>query len=269
MSSRPLDKSDIQKYAEEFTDFNFEIKVLNAFRHYGFATEHAGTYIDPITKKNREFDIRAKVQFGSFPYFAQLSIECKNISPSFPLIVQSVLRASDEAFHEIIDFKNNNHYPSIYRPLDPSFLYPAGNGFWVAKSFNQVGYNSKNELISSEGKTYDKMSQALNSAEALIQRCVYDSRYDQELKYIILPILVIPDDCLWEIRYDNDGRQVGDPRKISRSNYFVDLKWPHEVSGDSYTMSHLEIVTFSEIGNLANMLKSCEDSKSNIRIYEG
>ena len=258
-----LTQDDIKRYAIENTDFGFEMKVLRALKTSDWDVEHSGTYVDPISKKNREFDLRANKRFKKWPHEVWLSIECKNINPTFPLIVQSVQRARQEAFHEIIHYTMNGSQPQVARSTTFS-RYTSNQDDWVGKSFDQVRLDrKKDELVSSEGKTFDKMSQALSSAEGLIQRCVPSSN-ERDARFIICPVLVIPDNCLWRLRYDETGTQVGDPKQVESIQYFINQSWPFSMQGIEtvYTISHLEIVTISAIGKFVAGLVNEQDPRS-------
>jgi hypothetical protein len=258
-----LTKDDVKRYAAENTDFGFEMKVVRAFRYFEWEVEHTGTYVDPVSKKNREFDLRATNQFKKWPYSVYLAAECKNISPSCPLIVQAVQRTPRESFHEIIHFSMNGSQPQTARSTVFS-RYASAESDWVGKSFDQVRLDKKkDELISSEGKTFDKMSQALNSAEGLIQKCAaLGKNYDT--RFIILPVLVIPDKCLWRLRYNEGGEPIGEPEQVESIQYFINQSWPFDAQGmgGNYTMSHLEIVTISAIGKLVKGLITDDDPRS-------
>jgi hypothetical protein len=81
------------------SDFSFELQTLGLVRAHGLDCEHGGLYKDPITKKMRQFDIRAIAREGC--YFVRLAIECKNIEENFPLLVSCVSRRDSESFHEV------------------------------------------------------------------------------------------------------------------------------------------------------------------------
>jgi len=75
--------------------------------------------------------------------------------------------------------------------------------------------------------------------------------------------LVVPDDTLWQIKYDEQGVRQGKPEKIKRISYFVGKEWSTGgIQSLTYSISHLEIVTFSELKNfiwnyLMDHLQSC------------
>lgn len=226
-----LKKEDIKRYAAENTDFGFEMQVLRIFKAFHCEVEHSGTYTDPITKKNREFDLRVKIKRKNNPHVSWLAVECKNLSPSFPLVVQAVQRSAEEAFHDIIDYKPNGHQPQVVRSM-PNGRYLCDESDWVGKSFDQIKIDKrKDEIISNEGKTFDKMSQALNSAQGLIERCRPHIPYNKNAKYFVLPVLVVPDNCIWRVRYGENGEPIGDPDQVKSIQYFVNQEWSFFING--------------------------------------
>jgi hypothetical protein len=93
--------SDIAEFLERSSDFSFEMAVLHELTALGFSCTHGGTYRDPITGKNREFDIRAKI-IKAPSYNLTLAVECKNLRPNFPLLISCVQRQKSEAIHQVI-----------------------------------------------------------------------------------------------------------------------------------------------------------------------
>ncbi len=79
---REIEKKDIIEYLNSYSDFSFEIKVLNKVISLGFKCEHSGTYKDPVTGVTREFDIRATKKIHDYDkktLYLCLAIECKNV----------------------------------------------------------------------------------------------------------------------------------------------------------------------------------------------
>lgn len=91
--------ADMLEYLSGYSDFSFELQTLRLARGRGLDCEHGGLYEDPITKKMREFDIRAIAREGV--YSVRLAIECKNIRENFPLLVSCVPRHGSESFHDV------------------------------------------------------------------------------------------------------------------------------------------------------------------------
>ncbi|MEX2411838.1 MAG: hypothetical protein WD607_10820 [Candidatus Paceibacterota bacterium] len=100
LNNKNIEKSDIEEYAKNVSDFSFEMQVFNLVKNLGFYCEHDGTYEDPITSKPREFDIRAEYEDHRVKFF--LAIEAKNLKENFPLVISCVPRQKDESYHEVI-----------------------------------------------------------------------------------------------------------------------------------------------------------------------
>ena len=143
---RALKAADIAEYLQNADDFAFEREVYNVAHRLGFETQHAALYSDPITGKQRQFDIRASHTFQDNRI--ALAIECKGLTTDYPLLLSCVPRARSEAYHEILEVSDDA--PSVaYMPAASVFtrvttvlserhpcIYPTGHG--VGKSMRQV-----------------------------------------------------------------------------------------------------------------------------------
>jgi hypothetical protein len=47
----PISQSDIEEYLKDYSDFSFELNVLNELQNLGLMCQHGGTYNDPLTGK--------------------------------------------------------------------------------------------------------------------------------------------------------------------------------------------------------------------------
>jgi hypothetical protein len=95
-----LEEADLINFLDTQSDFAFELKTLKILNENGFCCEHGGTYHDPVTRKPRQFDIRATKVWQDL--CMQLAVECKNLSDSSPLLILCVPRSPAEAFHEVV-----------------------------------------------------------------------------------------------------------------------------------------------------------------------
>lgn len=265
----PITLSDVKKYLNNYSDFSFELQVLKKFVDLGFDCSHGGTYEDPVTSKSREYDIRALLQKKSIR--VHLSIECKNIRENFPLVVHCLERKENESYNELI-FTFEPKIPTqqvgpISLPLPSVFmencrsirvqqfsLYPKKQ--FVAKTTDQIGKRQDNgEITANDGELFDKISQAINSSIDLISKAYYlDTDIFPVYLTFVCPVLIIPDSSLWQAKYSDDGEQIGEPEQINHISYYIGKEWT--VSGELrpliYTLSHLEIVTYSEIQNFVD-----------------
>jgi len=266
LSSDPITQADIKKYLSNYSDFSFEIRVLRELVNLGFECSHGGTYEDPVTGKSREFDIRALLQKKFVR--VHLSVECKNLRENFPLIVHCLKRKENENYNELIlTYKPENSSQqigsfsipalSMFQEFSRSIrthqfsLYPKDQ--FVAKFTDQVGKRQDNgEITSTDGEVFDKISQAINSAIDLISEAHYlDTSVSPFYLTLVCPVLVVPDLSLWQVKYSDDGEQLGEPEQINHISYFIGKGWTvgGKINSLYYTLSHMEIVTFSEIKN--------------------
>ena len=257
-----ITKEDINEYLDKYSDFSFEIKVLNKFSKSGFFCTHSGTYMDPLTNKYREFDIRAKKSLNNKRlYFA---IECKNLNPYFPLVAHCTRRNKKESFHEVLRHQpkaegseiiylsfadRHSSHNSIYQPDE-----------YVAKSFDQVGRHiSMNSIVSNDSDTFEKLSQAINSTYDLIINAK-DEKTDIPIYCFIHPLLIIPDNTLWTVYYDNEGNKTQEPELTKYISYFIDRYWLVDKERNSkYSLSHMSIVTYSHLDKYLNKFFNDED----------
>ena len=261
LSKEKIKKEDIDNYITKFSDFSFELKSLKIFSNLGFKYSHSGTFTDPILGKIREYDIRAtyerliKERFFVRNYFA---VECKNLNPFFPLVIHCLKRTSEEAFFDCI-FSYYNKISSGQRAttiktMNGLHRYEVGKP--VGKSTDQVGRQlHDNEIVASDGGVFDKISQAINSSKDLIDSAATSGRGDVLTLSFINPILVVPDETLWMIMYDEDGSIISGPEEADFVKYSYNKQWKYSVDGDNrtFSISHLDIVT---IGSLENYIKN-------------
>src|SRR5713101_7395856 len=97
-----LSPSDIRNVVAKEDDFGHEMRVGHVVRSVpAIAVQHGGTYTDPVSGKPRQFDYRCTLRKGAARL--SLAVECKNLSPSSPLVVCGIKRREDEAFHDLIE----------------------------------------------------------------------------------------------------------------------------------------------------------------------
>lgn len=263
---KEITQSDIEEYLIAQSNFDLELFVDRSLRARGISTSHGGSYFDSVTGKSRQFDVRgyAYVPVNCGVYFA---IECKSLSKTFPLVVSRVPRPADDAYHELVrtwgrknmgeDFQDSiasNERMPLYRP----------DGL-VGKTTVQVGReegkrdDDKKPFTVSDGETFDKWSQALSSAEYLVQ-LTRERRGENESGYfysLILPILVVSDDTLWVVDYSDNGNTA--PELVKETTLFVDRSY--KLQQGHFTATHLHIYTRSGFSEFLDEF----ESQSNFR----
>ncbi len=237
---------DLREFLDSKADFAFEMRVLRRFEQLGHTCEHGGTYRDPVTEKTRQFDIRA-LRADAEAARLLVAAECKNIGANFPLLVHAVPRKPDEAFHDLIvdDHRNVGDHVVVQVTGDRSRYKP---GAPVGKRLDQVGRSPTGELVGGDQDVFEKVSQSINSTVDLLERIGRDNRSPR--LYAIVPLLVVPDERLWQVDYSPAGEQQGPPRRVDTVTVFLGKEWPfRSFVGETrrYRLSHYEITTFGAL----------------------
>lgn len=263
LDPKEIEKSDIEEYLHKYSDFSFELKVLEKFNALGFRCDHSGTYEDPITGITRQFDIRAfhERKLISVNLWARnyLSVECKNLQSNFPLLVHSLKRKRDESFHDVIFTSGDSSLGLKHEKkkiTDDKSLYSMDQ--YVAKATDQIGRHANTrEILSNDNDLFAKISQAINSAKDLIQECLLTPKPSERVLSFICPVVIIPDDTLWEVEYKVDGYPE-EAKKCKRASLYIGKEWtvnpPLQYPQLTYNMSHLEIATISGISDFVSDL---------------
>lgn len=251
----------INSYLSNESDYSFELRCLhaiNSMNQCDFRVSHSGTYKDDLTNKLRQFDIRATFwPRKNLNHILHTAVECKRLSKEAPLIVHRSRRAIEETYLNYIrrDFIDGN--------VDYSLK---GTGFKVYDAGSRVNLYPKDELVakacervawkndtprSSDSEIYDKWSQALSSATELITDATKSNpehliEHKIHSLHFILPIVVVPDDTLWTVDYEDDGSSSGPARVVSEISYFVDRGYM-PANMKPFRCSHVHFVTESKL----------------------
>jgi hypothetical protein len=247
-----ITRDDLIAFIKTQDDFALELYAYSLASSKGFKVSHAGSYVDPVTGKTRQYDVRANRDCGNnfHTYFA---IECKALRPSFPVLVSQISRSKAESYQTVIhtagmiDFPPYNQNimgPNTQRLEGSASIYPAG--VYVGKAIVQVGYGEKGSFHSNNNEVFEKWGQAIASANGQIRDAarLNDSSDRPSQSAIVIPVLVVPDGTLWVTGYGEDGElQNGPVQKNSVEIYIGDLQTTHYNHTVEYAISHLHIVT--------------------------
>lgn len=279
----PVDLTVLQEYLADESDFAFELRCLNLLKTLGLDCQHSGFYVDGVTRKPRQFDLR--VHHATDDMHIRCAVECKHLQHNFPLLVLCVPRSAEESYHHIIwasgpstndpvqqeaaDWSRNPLGPYLTQivlsdprgsvqqvRVSPSPVYPVGGP--IAKCCAQVGRSQDSSIVASDADVFEKWSQALASVQDLADDSAFvaaKQRRDAMLS-IVVPIMTVPDGTLWEVMFDNDGNQTSKPQLTDRCSFFVERSYR---AGDlqmstGYTVSHLEFVTMTGLKRLIEEL---------------
>jgi hypothetical protein len=278
-----IGQPDFLEYLNAYSDFSFELAVLKMLRESGLNCEHGGLYEDAVTKKSREFDIRAITAIQR--YRVRLAIECKNVRENFPILISCIPRHEQESYHQVsmvsdpkfVDpFLAMNFHQSRATTLSilgEHSMYKRGEP--VGKSTVQVGRAVDGSISANDSELYEKWGQCLSSAADLVER-VYWEGYDDDDKEavyqsMVIPFVVVPNDRLWIVLYDEDGNRMSDPEPSNRCSCFIgkDYEMGTKLAGTRMWLSHVEIVTFDGMRSFVQRYFSSQEAVCQLFQKEG
>lgn len=256
-SEEVITDSIIKQTYSSNKDFAFEIEVLRIVISAGYNANHSGVYCDPVTGKFREFDIRAEVYADkTYNRRVALALECKNLGTSSGFLFHSMQRKESEAFHQIItqnrDGTKQFQEPWKLEQLDgfKSYYHPGGSSeepssnTTVAKKIDFL--KLKKDKLDKDRDGYELISQAINSCKDLIEE-IFERRNEKLYSTFICPVVVVPDGRLWQVIYDSKGEIIKDVHPVEIAHYFVSHPWVPEHAYCPYRISHVAIVTLSQL----------------------
>jgi hypothetical protein len=235
-------------------------------------SEHAGTYIDPISMKPRQFDFRCVIWRKE--QSLQFALECKNLSKDFPVVVCGTKRSSEDAFHEIIESRNGLFVKpnvavydgpySITRKVANAAIYREGE--FVGKSIIKLKPKSgQSGGYTTEADTdiYERWTQALSSSYDLCKAATNyaQARGDVHFFTATIPVVVLSNESLWILNYDTDGVVRTEPFQTDHCRFFVGrrLKLTGWEATEMFSLSHIHFCTLS---GLKSWMDSINDDDS-------
>lgn len=256
-----ISEPELIDYLDSTSDFAFELRCLEKLTTLRFQCDHGGSYSDPVSKKTRQFDIRAYKSQGLMN--VRCAVECKNLRHNFPLLIMCMPRLFKESYHEVIV-----SYPKEYvkqhtwqgsafadtckacRIRSSQSVYTDGD--FVGKSCAQVGVATDGSIVARDNDVYDKWSQALASADQLAYDSGEEGPRRKNISFsLTLPMVVVPDGTLWQVNYKSDGTRQNKPVQTNRCSFFVDQQYSiGDMQNKTFTISHLEFITLTGLENL-------------------
>lgn len=231
LDPKPINKSDLMDYVMSADDFRFEIDVFRSCVRSDRFAEHGGTYQDPVTGKDRQFDIRMKLVRGSC--MLRLAVECKNLKPNYPLLISRLPRRREEAYHEAIRVGRETSFSYTFPPAHTVYH----KGELVGKSTTQVGRNN-NDFFAGDADVYDKWSQALASSLDLLWLAAHEpeAKEGEFVTTVVLPVLVVANDTLWAVDYSLEGELREEPHQLNDCTIYIGKK--HSFNTSRYRLEH-------------------------------
>ena len=238
---------DISRYLNKRDDFDLELFAYRTLCASGWDVVLGGTYVDAVTGKFRQFDVRASKTF-SHGRVVVLCVECKGLRRENPLVVSRVERPFAESYHDILVLRPRPQIGDVV----PSVAHCQATGptlyrqdEFAGKSMTQISKKNNDEFKVSDAETYDKWFQALASSEPLITEIAHTpANHSAPAFYFFMPVLVISDETLWVVDYQADRSRMT-PRLENEAVYFVnrDFKITYQRFKGNYRQPHLHIET--------------------------
>lgn len=264
----PVLPSDIRSVITREDDFGHEMRVGAAIRSCpAIQMQHGGTYTDSITQKPRQFDYRCWLRKEAAS--VSLAVECKNLSPRVPLIVCGTGRRDNEAFHDLIESRNGRFTrrsaiivgsSSVTRRAAGADAFYSPKSF-VGKSLVRIQTDKKPMARAQDSDVYDKWAQALSSAVGLAESACHSAKASSVARFFtaVLPVVVVPDELLWRVVYDDSGGVSTDPAQVNECELFVGREI--EVGGEKrtplfhqFTFSHVHFFTLAAFASFLSKM---------------
>lgn len=268
LRNQPLTSTEIARYLNAQDDFALEMQVYSLALSYGYEASHGGTYEDPVTKKPRQYDIRANSIREDRRI--DLAVECKSLKSSYPIVVSRIPRMASEAYHQVVCSLKRERGPFYTHDFTPSEtlrienkvgspIYPEKG--LVGKSTVQIGISDKGDFVSGDSDVYDKWSQALSSLSELASAACWYRDNSESGFYLtaLFPVLVVPDGTLWVADYDMSGKLLTEPHAVEETTIFMGREYWSAGSG-SYNVSHLHVCTLAGIDSFMHFLLASDDA---------
>ena len=244
-------------------DFGHEMRVGNILTnptyppvHYAqarvMAPRHGGTYKDQVTGKTRQFDYRCQISRNyRSPVNIFLAVECKNLNPDFPVVVCGRQRTREESCHLFIEIGHDGKSQSKIVEGANSFYKP--NSF-VGKSLLRLRKKDNRLCADGDSEVYDRWSQAVASSHDLAFAAA-NNKSSHPYFAFVMPVVVVPDNSLWIVTYNDDGLIAGDPIQVNQSDFYIDHKL---LIGLPFALTHIHFVTLKGLSELVSTFANAD-----------
>ncbi len=272
----------IRGLVSESDDFAFEMRILRTLRESAghslpSRVLHGGMYSDPIRGEPRQYDFSFEIGRGALA--VRLAIECKNVFSLSPVVVCGCDRIAREARHDIIvwgrgvlERKETSRTGgiSVTIPVRNSAVFPKSE--FVGKSVGKLrppkgptksGAINDGYALTNDSELYDPWSQAVAHAATIAKSAasrprepVGDSVANPTFT-ICLPVVVVPDQTLWAVKYGESGEMEGEPTPVNQCDIYRDQRFTLVEQREffqTFEVSHFRFCTESGLAKLVRRL---------------
>jgi hypothetical protein len=258
------------------SDFGFELQVGHLFDEvpsqkdvfcpiYVEPAQYNGSYMDSSNGKSKKFTYRWKIALGDTAArdikCALLAVECKILDPDSPIVICGTTRKESEANLAFVESRfdptTNARFCVTRKNEGISKFYSTGS--FVGKSMMRVRGEGEHLNAVSDPMLLEKSADALASAAGQAETaCVLSRKGWNTVFSVVLPIVVVPDGCLWALEFDPGGEVKTDPQPVDECAYFVGKKLTLTVGNDMskpFVLSHIHFFTLTGFRNVLAKLK--------------
>lgn len=230
LSQKAVGVDAINRYLSAQSDFAFEMEILQIVKKQcSGQTSWGGSYYDIKTGKQREYDIRTELPASRsrIDDWLELAIECKNIGENYPLVISCTKRDRSEQKIDSWRWPMSHSHKGVEPMIQLGTFYRRHtHNLWrddefIGRALDQVGEDSKGDLVFGDEDIFNKWSQALNSTCGILHDALDRRNPDRWLNLVFLPAVVVPNGTLWQVRYDDTGKIIGVPKPVDYLPYWI------------------------------------------------
>lgn len=186
----------------------------------------------------------------------QIAVECKLLDTNSPLIVLGSTENNLNAWQSPVYSPGGNHTDlvSFYRPSE-----------FVGRSMEHIFQKNKNNKNATaewdlrDSEIFVKMSQAISSASDMVRnKLALPMPGVSETFVEVTPVLVVPDDTLWSVSFNNVGDIQGEPKQEVAVRYFIEHSCEEQRTRRTERTVNLVHMTICTAGSLISSLQSSE-----------
>lgn len=246
MEKTPVSKEEVIDFLKSNDGFHLEMGVVRLLQQNGIPCEHGGTYSDPSSGKDRQFDVQATRQDDD--NFLRMAIECKCISENSPIVVSRLKQSDFEEGYMVMSSTKAGTEEVFKTKRVACRLFSKSE--WVGKSINQLNViqeSNARRIKPSDDQIFTKWTQSVSSATRLCSKMITDYQllpmWATVAVSATIPILIIPDRTLWIANYNDKGELLEVSRDIDIANLYIGRKV--QILDTEYDLSHLLIITIT------------------------
>lgn len=129
---------------------------------------------------------------------------------------------------------------------------------------DQVSLKENGSFATRDAEVFEKLQQAVQGTKDILDRVLRAGRRGHY--HAVVPVVVVPNDRLWGIRYSESGDMEGPPERFEILPLFIGRRWDlRRVLTHEFRVSHVELVVESALITLIDALTGQSGVFSRVR----